>query len=165
MISPKPLLARSGSCWTRLGSSETREGPSNSEPNTSGPHSNGDLTTTFSSEIAELMSVKSKHGAGGEFTPNWAPKVRWLEFFCFMIGSNVGKHEPPPMPELPPPPPAIEDGGPPQPAKPAWRTVHKRPERRRKQITAATPAPAPAPELASPPVKPETPSWAQWRRT
>ncbi|KAF9652258.1 hypothetical protein BDM02DRAFT_3109229 [Thelephora ganbajun] len=97
-------------------------------------------------EIAELMSVKSKHGAGGEFTPDWAPK-----------------HEAPPplMPELPPP--AIEDSGSLQPAKPAWRTVHKRPDRKRKQITAATPAPPLAPQLASPPVKPETPSWAQWR--
>jgi hypothetical protein len=34
-----------------------------------------DLTTKTSSEIAELMSVKSKHGAGGEFTADWAPKV------------------------------------------------------------------------------------------
>ena len=86
-------------------------------------------------------------------------------FFVFVFGSNVVKHEQPlPLPDLPPPP-AIEDGGPPQPAKPAWRTVHKRPERKRKQITAGTPAPPPAPQLASPPVKPETPSWAQWRRT
>lgn len=67
-----------------------------------------------------------------------------------------------PPPELPPPPPA--EDGPPQSAKPGWRTVHKRPERKRKQITAATPAPQSAPQLASPPVKPETPSWAQWRR-
>jgi len=95
-------------------------------------------------EIAELMSVKSKHGAGGEFTPDWAPQ-----------------HEAPPLPELPPPPPA--EDGPPQSAKPGWRTVHKRPERKRKQITAATPAPQPPPQLASPPVKPETPAWAQWR--
>ena len=28
------------------------------------------------SEIAELMAVKSKHGAGGEYTPDWMPKVR-----------------------------------------------------------------------------------------
>ena len=76
MISLKLLLARSGSFWTRLENSGTREGLSNSEPSTSGPHSNGDLTTTLFSEIAELMSVKSKHGAGGEFTPGWTPNVR-----------------------------------------------------------------------------------------
>jgi len=97
-------------------------------------------------EIAELMSVKSKHGAGGEFTADWAPK-----------------HEQPPMLEPPPPPLAIEDSGPQQPAKPGWRTVHKRPERKRKQITAGTPAPLPPPQLASPAVKPEMPSWAQWK--
>jgi len=37
------------------------------------------------SEIAELMSVKSKHGAGGEFTPDWAPKVRLFEVFGFRV--------------------------------------------------------------------------------
>lgn len=31
------------------------------------------------SEIAELMSVKSKHGAGGEYSPEWQPKV------CFSL--------------------------------------------------------------------------------
>ena len=65
----------------RSENSETRGGPSNSKPNISGPRSSGNPTTTFSSEIAELMSVKSKHGAGGEFTPNWAPKVRCFEVF------------------------------------------------------------------------------------
>ena len=28
------------------------------------------------SEIAELMALKSKHGAGGEYSPDWRPKVR-----------------------------------------------------------------------------------------
>ena len=54
----------------------TREEPFNSEPNTSELRSNWNLNTMPFSEIAELMSVKSKHGAGGEFTPNWAPQVR-----------------------------------------------------------------------------------------
>ena len=35
------------------------------------PHS---YPPTFS-EIAELMSVKSKFGAGGEYVPDWKPKV------------------------------------------------------------------------------------------
>lgn len=59
----------------RSESSGTREGLFNSESSISELRSNGDPTTTFSSEIAELMSVKSKHGAGGEFTPDWAPQV------------------------------------------------------------------------------------------
>lgn len=37
----------------------------------------------FLSEIAELMSVKSKHGVGGEYTPDWVPKVRWFGSFWF----------------------------------------------------------------------------------
>ena len=32
----------------------------------------------LNSEIAELMAVKSKFGAGGEFNPDWMPKVRFL---------------------------------------------------------------------------------------
>ena len=32
-------------------------------------------TNEMNSEIAELMAVKSKHGAGGEYSPNWAPPV------------------------------------------------------------------------------------------
>lgn len=57
-------------------SSGMKGGLFSSELDTSELRSNGDLTTIFSSEIAELMSVKSKHGAGGEYTPNWAPQVR-----------------------------------------------------------------------------------------
>lgn len=63
-------------------------------------------------------------------------------------------------------PPMIEDGPPVQ-ARPGWRTVHKRPERkpRQKQITAGTPAPAPPLAIAAPePQQPSTPAWAQWRR-
>jgi hypothetical protein len=164
MISLKLLPVRFGSFWMRLESSGTKGGLFSSESSASGLRSNGDLTTAFSSEIAELMSVKSKHGAGGEFTPNWAPQVRQPNVFSWDLPfvQMLGKADLPPPP--PPPPLAADDDGPLQPAKPAWRTVHKRPERKRKQITAGTPAPPPAPQLASPPVKPETPSWAQWRR-
>ena len=64
---------------------------------------------------------------------------------------------------LPPPPapPAVEDAPPPGPARPAWRTVHKRKEKV-KQITAAPSSPAPAPPLEAP--KPGIPAWSQWRR-
>ncbi|KAG6809546.1 hypothetical protein H0H92_015844 [Tricholoma furcatifolium] len=100
-------------------------------------------------EIAELMQMKSKHGAGGEYSPNWMPP------------------QPPPLLEGPPQPAAIEAPPAPAPARPAWRTVHPRPERRDRsqralakanaQITAPMPAaPSPAPE-------PQMPAWAQWR--
>ncbi|KAG6860690.1 hypothetical protein C0995_008603 [Termitomyces sp. Mi166 len=90
-------------------------------------------------EIAELMQMKTKHGAGGEFAPDWRPKAP----------------EAPPPPVIEAPPPA------PTPAPPAWRVVHKRPERKPRMIKAPPPAPTPAP--APPPPKPELPAWAQWR--
>jgi len=99
-------------------------------------------------EIAELMAVKSKHGAGGEYSQNWQPKA-----------------EEPPASPLPGPPPPIEEEQP-QPARPAWRVVHKRPERRekRKQITGATPGPSNSPlPIAAPEPHPAVPAWAQWR--
>jgi len=34
-------------------------------------------------EIAELMSVKSKHGAGGEYAPHWKPTVGVAPFSLF----------------------------------------------------------------------------------
>ncbi|KAF8889726.1 hypothetical protein CPB84DRAFT_1963975 [Gymnopilus junonius] len=97
-------------------------------------------------EIAELMAVRSKFSPNGEFQPEWRP--------------------PPPAIEAPPPelPPQIEEG--PPPAKPGWRVVHKRPDRKARTVPKITghPAPAPAPPPALPePPKPEAPAWAQWR--
>jgi len=96
-------------------------------------------------EIAELMSVKSKHGSGGEYSPEWRPKPT----------------EPPPPTS--PAPPSPEDA--PPSAKPGWRVVHKRPERREKPHGKgpAAPRPAPPPAPAPEPVIPEGPAWAQWR--
>jgi hypothetical protein len=37
------------------------------------------LTACANSEIAELMAVKSKHGAGGEYSPDWRPPVSAME--------------------------------------------------------------------------------------
>jgi len=98
-------------------------------------------------EIAELMSVKSKHGAGGEYSPEWRPKP-----------------DPPPV-EMPP----LDPVAPPGPAKPAWRTVHKRAERKAKALAAAgiapppaAPAPVPALTMGVDMGKP-LPAWAQWR--
>ncbi|KAI0922843.1 hypothetical protein AcW1_002603 [Taiwanofungus camphoratus] len=96
------------------------------------------------SEIAELMAVKSKHGAGGEYTPDWRPKPE----------------EPPrpPSPGPPPPPSSVLGDGP---ARPAWRTVHKRENRQKAKAKALPPPDAPPPALHAPP--PNLPAWAQWK--
>ncbi|KAH9974010.1 hypothetical protein BGW80DRAFT_1458575 [Lactifluus volemus] len=105
-------------------------------------------------EIAELMAVKAKHSAGGEYSPDWRPKYLPDELM-------------PPPPPGPPPPPLDEPPMPEAPARPAWRTVVKRPEpgqgrRRGKAAAAATPPPPPPPPAIEAP-RPELPSWAQWR--
>lgn len=92
-------------------------------------------------EIAELMAVKSKHGGGGEYTPDW-----------------LQKREPtPPLVDAPPDVPEEI-----QPARPGWRTVNKRPERKPKPKALPAP-PSPAPGPAPPPPQPNLPAWAQWR--
>ncbi|KAH7887239.1 hypothetical protein F5I97DRAFT_802007 [Phlebopus sp. FC_14] len=99
-------------------------------------------------EIAELMALKSKHGAGGEYSPDWRPQPQ----------------DPPPPPPPPPPvatPPPIDDGPPVQ-ARPAWKVVHKS-TRREKAPKSLPPAPAPAPVPAIEAPKPNLPAWAQWR--
>lgn len=85
------------------------------------------------------MAVKAKHGGGpgGEF-------AGWLT-----------KREPTPPPPSPPPP-VIEDI---VPARPGWRVVHKKPERRERKK--ALPAAAPPPP--EPPMPANLPAWAQWR--
>jgi len=93
-------------------------------------------------EIAELMAVRTKFGPTGEFQPEWRP----------------------PAIEAPPPPdplPAIE-GAPPQ-AKPAWRVVQKRPERKARMVPKIAAAPQPMPPPPPPEPVREVPSWAQWR--
>ncbi|KAG6329724.1 hypothetical protein ID866_9365 [Astraeus odoratus] len=104
------------------------------------------------SEIAELMAVKSKHGAGGEYSPDWRPQPQ----------------EPPPPPAPAATPPPIDDGPPVQ-ARPAWRVVQKTTRRERvpKGLPAPAPAPTPAPvpqiEAPKPVSNPNLPAWAQWR--
>lgn len=113
-------------------------------------------------EIAELMSVKSKHGAGGEYAPHWKPPM-----------PEEGKEDGPPeegteKEEVPA-------------AKPAWRVVGKRPERtprERKAAKAAAAAAAAGTSVSAPttpgptkglgkvaPSPPEknVPTWATWR--
>lgn len=95
------------------------------------------------------MSVKSKHGAGGEYTPEWQP-------------NQLLKSEPPPEPAPEPP----QEDAPPGPARPAWRTVHKRPEKKRiapAPAAPSTPARAPVPPPPDSP-RADLPAWAQWRR-
>jgi len=95
-------------------------------------------------EIAELMAVKSKHGAGGEYSPNWTPPTQ----------------EPPAPPPAATTPPLIDDGPPVQ-ARPAWKVVHK--STRRERVPKSLPAPAPPPVPAIEAPKPNLPAWAQWR--
>ncbi|KAF8816102.1 hypothetical protein BYT27DRAFT_7185338 [Phlegmacium glaucopus] len=91
-------------------------------------------------EIAELMAVRTKFSEDGEFQPEWKP----------------------PAIEAPPPVPAPEPEAIPA-AKPAWRVVSKRPERKaRTQPKAITAAPTPTPAIPEAP-KADVPAWAQWR--
>ncbi|KAF8649430.1 hypothetical protein AX16_005797 [Volvariella volvacea WC 439] len=101
-------------------------------------------------EIAELMAVKSKHGGGSDFTPGWQPKPI--------------EAPPPPLDVVPAPPPPVDDQGPAQ-ARPGWRVVHKRPERKpRGAPPAPTPAPPPPPPQALPePPRQDSPAWTHWR--
>ncbi|KAJ7069516.1 hypothetical protein C8F01DRAFT_1363687 [Mycena amicta] len=89
-------------------------------------------------EIAELMSMKSKHGEGGEYVPEWRP-------------AHHAEEPPPPPPE----PPAAPG------ARPAWRVVNKRRERMLKSHAMRPPSPNSVPPLEPP--KPNVPAWAQWR--
>ena len=73
------------------------------------------------SEIAELMAVKSKFGGGGEFNPEWMPKVRPPTPFLssrsptppFPLAGRLParrvQHEEPPPPASPPPAPSSND--------------------------------------------------------
>jgi len=103
-------------------------------------------------EIAELMSVKSKHGAGGEYAPHWKPTMPEEE-------KEEGPAEEGEKEEIPP-------------AKPAWRVVSKRPDRKpraKRGKTAPTAPASPGPakggldsNVSSPPAK-DIPAWATWR--
>lgn len=110
-------------------------------------------------EIAELMAVKAKHSAGGEYSPDWRPK--------YLPEELMPPAGPPPGPPGPPAPPPPGDGDevPDAPARPGWRTVVKRPEprarRKGKAAAAAATPPPPPPAIEAP--RPELPSWAQWR--
>ena len=99
-------------------------------------------------EIGELMAVKSKHGAGGEYSPNWRPAI-----------------------EGPPPENAvavIEEPAPaPAAARPAWRVVHKRQGKGKARVGGSPAMGAPA-AIAAPPAPelvpaPSLPAWTNWR--
>ncbi|EJD41560.1 hypothetical protein AURDEDRAFT_186512 [Auricularia subglabra TFB-10046 SS5] len=88
-------------------------------------------------DISELMAIKARHGAD--------------------VAAWVKPEAPPPEPEPAPaePAPAIE-------AKPGWKTVHKKPERKPKAPKALPPPATPAPPPPPDPTK-NLPSWATWR--
>jgi hypothetical protein len=84
-----------------------------------------------------------------------APHVLVLHIYV----SSLKPNEPPPEAGAPAPPQDDAAG----PARPAWRTVHKRAERKERalaKMAPPSPAPAPPPE----PAMPNMPAWAQWRR-
>lgn len=73
------------------------------------------------------------------------------------------QHEEAPPPAIAAPPVDSEIIDDSMPARPAWRTVHKREERRQKPKAKAIQAPPPPPAIAAP--EPMTlPAWAQWKR-
>lgn len=73
------------------------------------------------------------------------------------------QHEEAPPPAIAAPPVDSEIIDDSMPARPAWRTVHKREERRQKPKAKAIAAPPPPPAIAAP--EPMTlPAWAQWKR-
>jgi len=101
-------------------------------------------------EIAELMSVKSKHGAGGEYAPHWKP------------APDAPKDDAPPEDA------EEKDGLPP--AKPAWRVVQKRPDRKPRAKKGGGPGPGSPPpkggmdaKVAESPPEKSIPTWATWR--
>ncbi|OBZ76447.1 hypothetical protein A0H81_03103 [Grifola frondosa] len=87
-------------------------------------------------EIAELMSVKSKHGAGGEYMPDWAPKP--------------DQAPDPPSPGPPPPQGVADDAG--------LFALHGALVKAAKANPPALLPPPPVPEPM-----PNLPAWAQWR--
>ncbi|KAI0826366.1 hypothetical protein BC629DRAFT_1455730, partial [Irpex lacteus] len=99
-------------------------------------------------EISELMAVKSKYSAGGEYAPPWLQ----------------GLPEPAAPPAIAAPAPTTRRRRASAPAPPAWRTVHKRQPRERKHKALPAPA-APPPAIEAPPPPPPSnlPAWAQWR--
>jgi hypothetical protein len=125
------------------------------------------------------MAVKAKHSAGGEYSPDWRPKV--ITPYTLIINppnadTLFSKYLPEELmspPEAPPPAPMpVDEPMLDAPARPGWRTVVKRPEpgarRKGKAAAAAAAAAAPTPPPPPPPAieapRPELPSWAQWRR-
>ncbi|KAF8509661.1 hypothetical protein BU17DRAFT_77819 [Hysterangium stoloniferum] len=99
-------------------------------------------------EIAELMAVKSKHGAGGEYAPDWKPKEpaapepakpAWRAVNKRTIA--LKRENPKALPPQPAPPPPPES----KPAPPAWNTWKPNP------LIQATPRMPPAPAPPPPP--------------
>jgi len=95
-------------------------------------------------EIAQLMSLKSQHGPGGEFAPDWKPDV-------------PAEKPPVPGPPMPPPPQDVP------PAQPAWRVIEnpRKIERKKKMPKSLAPGPSGGPMMEPP--RPAAPSWSTWK--
>jgi len=100
-------------------------------------------------EIAQLLSLKSQHGPGGEFAPDWKPDA---------------PAEKPRAPEAPMPPPTNAPS-----AQPAWRVIEtpRKIERKKKMPKSLAPGPSGGP-MGGPmgpiePPRPPPPSWTTWQ--
>ncbi|KAJ3745177.1 hypothetical protein DFH05DRAFT_1127263 [Lentinula detonsa] len=121
-------------------------------------------------EIAEIMALKSKdtatHGDYGGM-----PGGMNFDHPDALAYAMAGLALPPPPGHIPQDPnlalAPMNPSAPPEPSAPAWRTVHKRAERKPRAKKAAggvpqsIPSPSQVPPLEIP--KPNVPAWAQWR--
>jgi len=117
-------------------------------------------------EIAEIMAIKSKHAASPREYMGM-PGGMNFDHPDALAYAMAGLALPPPDPHNPDDPSlalATMDQMP-APAPPAWRTVHKRSERKprapKKGIPQAIPTPSQVPPLEVP--RPNVPAWSQWR--
>ncbi|KAG8787993.1 hypothetical protein FRC19_010005 [Serendipita sp. 401] len=99
-------------------------------------------------EVSELLAMKARHGADGEYHPEWRPP-----------------HEPPaaiaPPPEPEPPSQELVLH---QEAKSGWRAVPKKHERKPREPRAPkVKMPEPPPPPPAPVPQANIPSWASWR--
>ncbi|KAJ3876395.1 hypothetical protein F5051DRAFT_411707 [Lentinula edodes] len=117
-------------------------------------------------EIAEIMALKSKNtGSQEEYRGMPGGMYDHPDALAYaMAGLTFPPHPHDPLALTPVDPPPPQE--PPAPASPAWRTVHKRAERKPRtkkatDIPQSIPSPSQVPPLEIP--KPNVPAWAQWR--
>jgi hypothetical protein len=130
----------------------------------------------FSSEIGELLCMKSKYGPGGEYEPDWYVLLYFSSFLgvshTFSCRTPPGEPPGPQPPTEPPIPPIPEPTDPPF-VRPAWRLYHPR-KKRKKEPKAPVHATSVQPPQARPShmgpspmdrhLRQQVASWNTWRR-